>query len=84
MQLLLRGHDDRPMARESIRLHWRPYVAHGAARSLMRQVTSLDVRDTIAVADSLPSLGLPARVVWGDADRFQSVAYGERLAAALG
>lgn len=84
VQLLLRGHDNRTMARESIKLHWRPYVAHGAARSLMRQVTSLDVQDTIAVADGLPSLGLPARVVWGDADRFQKVAYGERLAAALG
>jgi pimeloyl-ACP methyl ester carboxylesterase len=84
MQLLLRGHDDRHVARESLRLHWQPYSEHGAARSLMRQVTSFDVQDTIAVADQLPTLGLPARVVWGDADQFQKVAYGERLAADLG
>lgn len=49
----------------------------------MRQVTSLDVNDTIAIADQLPSLGLPARVVWGAADQFQKLAYGERLAADL-
>jgi pimeloyl-ACP methyl ester carboxylesterase len=84
VQLLLRGHDDHRVARECIRLHWQPYSEHGAARSLMRQVTSLDVQDTIAVADQLPALGLPTRVVWGDADQFQKVAYGERLAADLG
>lgn len=84
MQLLLRGHDDHHMARESLRVHWESYAAHGAARSLMRQVTSLDVNDTVAVAHQLPLLGLPARVVWGDADQFQKVAYGERLAADLG
>jgi pimeloyl-ACP methyl ester carboxylesterase len=84
VQLLHRGHDDRVRALESIGVHWQPYVAHGAARSLMRQVSALDVRDTLAVADRLPGLGLPARVVWGAADQFQKVAYGRRLAAALG
>lgn len=84
VQLLHRGHDHRARALESIGVHWAPYVAHGAARSLMRQVTALDAQDTIAVADRLPSLGLPARVVWGEADQFQKVDYGERLAADLG
>jgi pimeloyl-ACP methyl ester carboxylesterase len=82
-QLLFRGHDDRVRARESIAVHWRPYAEYGAAQSLMRQVTSLDVRDTIAVADRLPTLGLPTRVVWGEADRYQKVRYGERLATDL-
>ncbi|WP_104522960.1 alpha/beta fold hydrolase [Blastococcus atacamensis] len=84
VQLLHRGHDDRARALESIGVHWQHYVAHGAARSLMRQVSALDVADTLAVADELPALGLPARVVWGDADRFQKVEYGRRLAADLG
>jgi pimeloyl-ACP methyl ester carboxylesterase len=84
VQLLQRGHDDRKQARESIGVHWQPYVTHGAARSLMRQVTSLCVHDTLAVADRLPSLGIPAKVVWGEADQFQKVAYGRRLAADLG
>lgn len=35
---------------------------------------------TLAVADRLPDLGVPARIVWGAADGFQSIGYGERLA----
>jgi len=53
----------------------------------MRQVTSLDTNgtnDTMAVADGLSSLGLPARVVWGAAVQFQRLSYGERLATDLG
>ncbi|TFV59561.1 alpha/beta fold hydrolase [Geodermatophilus sp. DF01-2] len=84
VQLIHRGHDDRRRALESIGVHWQPYVAHGAARSLMRQVSSLRVEDTLAISDRLPSLGLPARVVWGEADGFQKVGYGERLARDLG
>jgi pimeloyl-ACP methyl ester carboxylesterase len=84
VQLIHRGHDDRARALESIGVHWQHYVAHGAARSLMRQVSALDVEDTLAVADELPTLGLPARVVWGDTDRFQKIEYGRRLAADLG
>ncbi|WP_019812369.1 alpha/beta fold hydrolase [Saccharomonospora halophila] len=82
--LLRRGHDDRARAGESIGVHWRHYAAHGAARSLVRQVSALHVEDTLAVVDRLPELGLPARVVWGEADRFQKVSYGQRLADDLG
>ncbi len=84
VQLVHRGHDDRARALESIGVHWQHYVAHGAARSLMRQVSALRVEDTLAVSDRLPSLGLPARVVWGEADQFQKVEYGRRLATDLG
>ncbi|SDX99033.1 hypothetical protein SAMN05661080_01954 [Modestobacter sp. DSM 44400] len=84
VQLIHRGHDDRARALESIGVHWQPYVTHGAAAALMRQVSALHTRDTLAVADQLPSLGLPARVVWGGVDRFQKVSYGRRLAADLG
>ena len=41
------------------------------------------MRDTLAVADRRPDLNLPARVVWGTADRFQSIEVGERLARDL-
>lgn len=84
VQLIHRGHDQRERALESIGIHWQPYVTHGAAAALMRQVSALRTRDTLAVADRLPSLSLPARVVWGEADRFQKVHYGRRLAADLG
>ena len=49
----------------------------------MRQVRSLDVQDTLAVADKIPELGIPARIVWGAADQFQDVGYGYRLAYEL-
>lgn len=84
VQLIYRGHDDRKVALESIAEHWGPYVSHGAARSMMRQVAALDVQDTLDIADRLPGLVLPARVVWGEADTFQKIKYGERLAADLG
>lgn len=82
-QLIHRGHDDHRMALESLGEHWGPYVTHGAARAMAAQVGALTVQDTQDIADQLPGLGLPARVVWGAADRFQKLAYGERLAADL-
>ena len=82
--LLLRGHDDNDRARESLGVHYRPYAEHGGGAAMARQVRSLDVRDTLAVQDRLPSLDVPARVVWGVADQFQKVKYGERFARDLG
>lgn len=82
--LLRRGHDDPARAAESIGIHWRHYVAHGAAPSMMAQMSALNVQDTVAVAERLPELNVPARVVWGAADQFQKVNYGERLARDLG
>lgn len=78
------GHDRRDVARESASLHWRPYAAHGGASAFIRQVRSLPTADTVVVADELPSLGVPAQIVWGAADRFQDLRYGERLAHDLG
>jgi pimeloyl-ACP methyl ester carboxylesterase len=82
--LLLRGHDDPHVARESLEVHFRHYEAHGAGAAMANQVRALDVRDTLAVADRLSGLQVPARVVWGLADRFQKANYGERLARDLG
>ncbi|MEY8043515.1 alpha/beta fold hydrolase [Saccharopolyspora cebuensis] len=84
VSLLRRGHDNTARASESIGVHWRHYATHGAARSLVRQVNALNSRDTLAVTDQLPQLDVPARVVWGTADRFQKEHYGARLASDLG
>lgn len=78
------GHDDGRAAEESIAVHWRNYEVHGGAADFVRQVRSLDVRDTLSVQDRLATLSVPARIVWGEADRFQKVRYGERLARDLG
>lgn len=78
------GHDDQRVATNSGRLHWRNYARHDAAHALVRQICALDVADTLAVADALPRLRVPARVVWGAADGFQKIRYGERFARDLG
>ena len=82
--LLARGHDDADAGRESFGIHYRPYAEHGGGAALTRPVTPLDVRDTLAVQDRLPTLGVPARVVWGVADPFMKLEYGERFARDLG
>lgn len=82
--LMARGHDDAATARESLAVHWAHYAAHDGAAALARQARSLDVTDTLAVADRLPDLDVPAAVVWGAADQFQKVEYGRRLAEDLG
>ncbi|MEC5325318.1 MULTISPECIES: alpha/beta fold hydrolase [unclassified Aurantimonas] len=78
-----RGHDDGGAADEAIAAHWPHYAQHGGGRAFVRQIEALDVRDTLAVADDLTRLGVPARVVWGEADQFQKLEYGERFARDL-
>jgi pimeloyl-ACP methyl ester carboxylesterase len=82
--LLGRGHDDLKVAKESLAVHYRPYAQHGGGAAMARQVDALDVNDTLAVADQISTLNMPARVVWGVADQFQKVEYGERFARDLG
>lgn len=81
--LMLRGHDDRARAEEALELHWHRYAEHDGAAALIRQMRALNVRDTLAVADELPKLNVPARIVWDAADRFQKLSYGERFARDL-
>ncbi len=82
---MARGHDDARVAAESLETHWAPYAAHDPGDAFVRQLRALDVRDTMRVADALPGLRhLPSRVVWGAADPFQKLEYGERLARDLG
>ncbi len=82
--LFLRGHDDRARANESLAEHWPYYERTGGAAALVRQARSLDVNDTLTVADQIPHLDVPARLVWGAADEFQEIGYGYRLAYELG
>jgi len=83
--LMRRGHDNPAVGRESLELHARPYQKRGGAAAFIRQIKSLDVRDTERVAAELPRLrDIPSRVVWGAADQFQRLHYGERFARDLG
>ncbi len=78
-----RGHDRSDDADEAFDMHWPHYVHHGGADAFIREVESLSTTDTLAVADKLSQLNVPARVVWGAGDMFQKVEYGERFARDL-
>lgn len=81
--MFARGHTSKEKAEEALQAHWSKYASRFGPDAFVRQVESLDVRDTLAIAPQLPALGVPARIVWGDADQFQKIAYGERLARDL-
>lgn len=78
-----RGHVTAEQAEEAFTTHWPHYEAHDAAAAFVRQVQALDNGDTRAIEDDLPALDRPARIVWGVADQFQKIEYGERLARDL-
>lgn len=77
------GHDDGARARESIAEHRPGYDHSDGARTFVRQVRSLRTEDTLAVAPHLSGLEVPAAVIWGAADNFQTIDYGRRLATDL-
>ncbi|MEX0780451.1 MAG: alpha/beta hydrolase [Balneolales bacterium] len=84
MQTFLQeGHASKKNAEESMNYYWRHYEQVNAAEAFLRQIKSLDVKDTLAIAHMLPDLDVPTRVVWGAADKFQTIDYGERLAKDL-
>jgi pimeloyl-ACP methyl ester carboxylesterase len=79
---LRRGHDSSEQTEAALETHWPHYARNGGA-AFVRQIKALDTRDTLAVADRLPNLNLPARLIWGTADRYQKIEVGERLARDL-
>lgn len=80
---LHRGHDDSQQAEEAMQMHWPHYERHDGAAAFIRQVDSLNVQDTLAVAHQLSRLNVPARIAWGADDQFQKIGYGERFARDL-
>ncbi len=79
-----KGHETDAAAKAAFEAHAPHYDRHGEAEAFVRQAQSLNVEDTKSIADQLPTLGIQARIVWGDADEFQKIEYGERLAKELG
>ncbi|QPM89817.1 alpha/beta fold hydrolase [Pseudooceanicola algae] len=78
-----KGHETDAAAQASLDTHAPHYDENGGAEAFVRQAQSLNVEDTTSISDQLPSLDIPSRVVWGTADEFQELKYGERLAADL-
>lgn len=81
--LFARGHDNADAAAAAYHIHATRYLERDGAAALLRQVSSLDVEDTLSICDRLPELGVPARLVWGEADHFQKVEYARRFARDL-
>ena len=77
------GHETDKAAQAAFDTHSIHYDQHEGAADFVRQAKSLDVQDTKSIADDLPNLNMPARLVWGAADDFQKIEYAERLAKDL-
>lgn len=84
LALFLRmGHDSGERASESFEQHWSGYDHSEGPATFIRQARSLRTEDTLAVADRLSNLRVPAAIAWGAADRFQKIEYGRRFARDL-
>ncbi|MEQ3626853.1 MAG: alpha/beta hydrolase [Celeribacter sp.] len=81
--MFTKGHETDAAAEAALNAHLPHYERHDGAEAFVRQTQSLDVEDTKAIVDRLPTLGIPARIVWGVADDFQKIEYGERLSRDL-
>ncbi|GGE88185.1 alpha/beta fold hydrolase [Massilia psychrophila] len=81
--MYFRGHDTGTQAQEAMRHHWPMYASRFGPDAFARQIDSLNVRDTLDITGQLPKLAVPAHIVWGAADQFQKLHYGERLASDL-
>ncbi len=74
MGLFLRCYDYRARAKKSLVEHWPYYGAAGDAAALVHQARSLDVEDILTIANQIPNLDVPVRLVWGAADKVQGLA----------
>lgn len=81
--LFARGHDDPARAEEAMDVHWPFYADADPAAALLRQIRALDVNDTLSVSERIGMLEIPAAIVWGADDEFQTLDYGHRLAQQL-
>ncbi len=79
-QFMNQGHDRKARVEEAMTIHWSYYADTDGPAAFVRQIRSLDVRDTLAISDKLKDLKLPVRLVWGAGDHFQKIGYGYRLA----
>lgn len=57
----------------------RPFDGVEGRRAYLRCARALRTEDLSSVADRVEALDIPTLVIWGDADRFQPLRYGQRL-----
>ncbi|PPC94870.1 MAG: oxidoreductase [Methylotenera sp.] len=81
--MFIRGHRSLLEGEEAMSVHWPLYASRFGMDAFIRQIRSLEVQDTLTISNRLTELNVPARIVWGEADPFQKIEYGERLASDL-
>jgi len=57
-----------------------PYATETGKLSLIRDAVALNTNQTTEIIPLLQRIAVPTLILWGEEDRFQPVAYGERLA----
>lgn len=62
------GYDEALRRMESMLLHWQPYGRPVGPMAFAHQLRSLDASDTLAIAQGLSGVRVPARIVWGEDD----------------
>ena len=60
-----------------------PFLARAGRQAYLRCARALDNKDTQEIAHHIEALPHPTLILWGEQDPFQSVDYGQRLAAAM-
>ena len=68
---------------EATEIMLRPWAGEAGKAALFRNFRRLNPEYTMAIADELKTLDLPALVLWGDKDPFQKPAYAQRLAETI-
>jgi pimeloyl-ACP methyl ester carboxylesterase len=81
-QLTMTVADEAVMTGATLQAYLAPHrSALGRVSFFEHQVRHYDPRDTEEISGRLGQLALPVRILWGREDRWQPVAYAERLAA---
>jgi pimeloyl-ACP methyl ester carboxylesterase len=80
---LLGGYSDRDIGNRSLDMYLRPFATKEGRDALVRHLLALDARETVAIAERLRDMDVPAAVIWGGRDPVLPPLVGERLHQAI-
>lgn len=80
---LLRGYSDHERGARSIEQYLRPFATPEGRNALMRHLTALDARESMALAARLKEIAAPTAIIWGKGDPFLHHSLGKRLHDAI-
>ena len=80
---LQRGYVEHERAAHEIERYLRRFADSEGRDALVAHLEALQCRDTVALANRLPTIRVPTSVLWGERDPFLPVSIGARLQAAI-